>query len=203
MSERPADRRFRSASPTGSERAGRAGDPERPDNRLVIAQRFGEALNLNLHFHALVLDGVDTSQGLLATPRFQPASELRDEDVAHGSAILHRRIVRHLQRGGRLPREKHAEHAEHDGPEPDEPPLALLSAASVQGRTALGPDSGKPLVRRGRQRDCRPLFLPGELCCDLEGVSLRAKVAIEGHDRAGLERLCQYIARPAIASERL
>jgi len=78
-----------------------------------------------------------------------------------------------------------------------------MSAASVEGRVALGPTSGQPLTRRGRQRDRRPLFLPGELCCDLEGFSLHAKVAIEGHDRAGLERLCRYIARPAIASERL
>jgi len=78
-----------------------------------------------------------------------------------------------------------------------------MSAASVEGRVALGPTSGQPLTRRGRQRDRRPLFLPGELCCDLAGFSLHAKVAIEGHDRAGLERLCRYIARPAIASERL
>jgi hypothetical protein len=42
-----------------------------------------------------------------------------------------------------------------------------------------------------------------ELYCDLEGFSLHAKVAIDGHDRTGLERLCRYITRPAIASERL
>jgi hypothetical protein len=41
------------------------------------------------------------------------------------------------------------------------------------------------------------------MCCDLEGFSLHAKVLIEGHDRTELERLCRYIARHAIASERL
>ncbi|MEQ1736221.1 MAG: hypothetical protein ABL886_07460 [Rhodoglobus sp.] len=64
-----------------------------------------------------------------------------------------------------------------------------MSAASVEGRVALGPTGGQPLTRPGRQRDRRPLFLPGELYCDLEGFSLHAKAAIEGHDRAGLERL--------------
>jgi len=182
------------------ERGAAAGTPGGSSGAVVLAQRFGGALNLNLHFHALVLDGVYTSQGLLTAPRFQPAPDIRDEDVAHVTAILHRRIVRYLQRRGRLPR---AEQAEHDEPAPDEPLLALLSAASVEGRVALGPESGQPLTRRGRQRDRRPLFLPGELCCDLAGFSLHAKVAIEGHDRAGLERLCRYIARPAIASERL
>lgn len=99
-----------------------------------------------------------------------------------------------------MPRDQHAE---YDEPAPDEPLLALLSAASVEGRVALGPESGQLLTRRVRQRDRRPHFLPGELCCDLEGFSLHAKVAIEGHDRAGLERLCRTIARPAIAIERL
>jgi hypothetical protein len=67
-----------------------------------------------------------------------------------------------------------------------------MSAASVEGRVALGPTSGQPRTRRGRQRDRRPLFLPSELCCDLEGFALHAKVAIEGHDRSGLERLCRW-----------
>ena len=37
----------------------------------------------------------------------------------------------------------------------------------------------------------------------MEGFSLHAKVAIQGHDRAGLERLCRTIALPAVASDRL
>jgi hypothetical protein len=49
---------------------------------------------------------------------FQPALELRDEDVDHVTAILHRRIVRDLHRRGRLPRE---DHVEHDEPVLDEP----------------------------------------------------------------------------------
>lgn len=57
---------------------------------------------------------------------------------------------------------------------------------------------GRPLGRR----DARPLFLPGEQCCDIEGLSLHAKVEIEAPDRDGLERLCRYLARPPIATER-
>jgi hypothetical protein len=179
-----------------SERAAAAGAPGGSSGALVLAQQFGGALNV--HFHALVLDRVHTSQGLLAAPRFQPAPELRDENVARVTALLHHRIVRYLQRRGRLPRQ---EQAEHDEPAPDDPLLAFVSAASVEGLVALGPESGQPLTRRGRQRHRRPQYPPGELCCDLEGFSLHAKVAIEGHDRAGLERLCRYIVRPAIASE--
>jgi hypothetical protein len=182
------------------QRAEAAGAPGGSSGAVVLAQRFGGALNLNLHFHALVLDGVYTSKSPLAPPRFQPAVELTDQDVVHVTRLLVRRVVRYLQRRGRLPRQ---EQAGHDEPEPDEPLLAQLSAASVAGRIALVPKSGQPLTRRGRQRDRRPQFIPGERCCDLEGFSLHAKVRIEGHDRPGLERLCRYIARPAIASERL
>lgn len=82
---------------------------------VVLAQRFGGVQNLDLHFHALVLDGVYTSPGLLDAPRFQPAPELAHEDVARVTTLLHRRIVRYLQRRGRRPR------GEPDEPVPDEP----------------------------------------------------------------------------------
>jgi hypothetical protein len=35
------------------------------------------------------------------------------------------------------------------------------------------------------------------------GFSLHANVAIGAHDRPRLERLCRYICRPALATERL
>ena len=106
-----------------------------------------------------------------------------------------------------MPGESRHERAEPDEPEvdPDEPLLAELYAASVQGRVALGNRSGggAGVERRGRLRDARPLFLPGELCCDLDGFSLHAKVEIEAHDRDAVERLSRYLARPPIATERL
>ena len=89
-------------------------------------------------------------------------------------------------------------------PEPEEPLFAELCAASVQGRVALGRKSGAAVERIGRRgRAERPLFVPGELCCDIERFSLHAKVLIAGADREGLERLCRYIARPPIKVERL
>ena len=81
--------------------------------------------------------------------------------------------------------------------------MAELYAASLQGRAALGAKAGNAVERLGRCRAARPLFLPGELCCDIEGFSLHAKVEIEARDRDGLERLARYLARPPIATERL
>ena len=68
----------------------------------ILVQRFGSALNLNLHFHALVLDGVYSIEGPLAKPEFHAAPPLRDSDVLALTGILHDRIIRALRRRGHL-----------------------------------------------------------------------------------------------------
>jgi hypothetical protein len=43
----------------------------------------------------------------------------------------------------------------------------------------------------------------GELCCDVDGFSLHAKILVEAHQRERLEQLCRYVTRPPLATERL
>jgi hypothetical protein len=43
----------------------------------------------------------------------------------------------------------------------------------------------------------------GLLCAEVEGYNVHAEVRVEAGDRHGLERLCRYLLRPAIATERL
>ena len=179
-------------------RVARAGVARGRSGAVVVAQRFGSALNLNLHFHALVLDGVYASPDPFTRPVFHPGEPLSDRDVEEVTALLHQRILRHLSRTARLRRELEA--PEH---EPDEPLLAELYTASVQGRGVLA-ERGEPALRSlGHRREARPLSLPGELCASLAGLSLHAKVALEAGDHAGRERLARYLMRPPIASERL
>jgi len=80
--------------------------------------------------------------------------------------------------------------------------LLELGAAAVQGRAALGERSGQRDVRAGRGTRDEP-FVKGPLCADVDGFSLHAGVAVPGHDRERLEKLCRYAARPAIAESRL
>ena len=114
--------------------------------------------------HALP-GGVYSSASPLERPVFHRAEPLTDQAVVELATRTHRRILRHLPRCGRLPR------AEHDEEEPDEPLLAELYAASVQGRSVLAERKGSGLERLGRRRDARPLSLPGELCASLDGPS--------------------------------
>ena len=62
-------------------RAESAGISAGRSGAVVVAQRFGSALNLNLHSHALVLDGVYSSASPFSRPIFQRAEPLTDQDV--------------------------------------------------------------------------------------------------------------------------
>jgi hypothetical protein len=79
-----------------------------------------------------------------------------------------------------------------------------LQGASICYRIAVGPNAGRKTLR---------LHTPGAVgestqqpkpfTAEHGGFSLNAAVACKGGDRGKLERLCRYVARPAIALERL
>ena len=66
---------------------------------VAVLQRFGGALNLNVHIHALVLDGVFTKDQA-DTVAFHPTPSLTALDVAEVLATLEPRIARLLNRRG-------------------------------------------------------------------------------------------------------
>ncbi len=57
-----------------------------------MIQRFGGALNLNIHFHALVLDGVYTSAHAFARPQFESLPPPSREDVEKVLSDFRRRL---------------------------------------------------------------------------------------------------------------
>ena len=79
--------------------------------------------------------------------------------------------------------------------------LAALTAASVRGLIATGARSGQRLRRA--LKDPATGVRTAPLCFASRGFSLHAATRIAGPDRRGLERLCRYVARPALASGRL
>ena len=72
---------------------------------LSSEQPSSEHSNLNLHFHALVIDGTCSCAPAELAPRFHPASKLDDCDIEELTRTLHRRVTRYLECKGRLPRE--------------------------------------------------------------------------------------------------
>ncbi len=165
---------------------------------VTFVQRFGGALNLNVHFHTLVLDGVyDPRRGM----RFRPLPPPDDDEITRIAASVARGIARLLERRGLTPE---SDPDEIDPVAREHPLLAALYAASVSGRIATGRRAGQRVMRFGDHFDVENTApVKGRRCAVIDGVSLHANVAVPARDRSRLERLCRYVARPPLASERL
>jgi hypothetical protein len=120
---------------------------------VAIIQRFGGALHLNVHIHALVLDSVFARDASGAVG-VHPARRLTTLDVAEVLAAGEPRLRRLLEGAG-LREDAHGGDPEDAGVDPwvdDAPALAGLAAASVQGVVALGRQSGARVRRLGHAR---------------------------------------------------
>jgi len=166
---------------------------------VTFVQRFGSAMNLNLHFHTLALDGAyfyDPRPG--STPQFVPLDPPSGDEVARVLTGTARRLVRLI--------EARAE-GDEDSLSRDEPLLALLAQASLRTRIATGPEAGQRWRRLGdRVEPSTDRSTDGEARAAVARhgeMSLHAAVAVPANDRRRLERLCRYVARPPIAHDRL
>lgn len=166
---------------------------------VTAVQRFGSALNLNVHFHSLVLDGVFHSIGG-GDPGFLALPSPSQEELGRLLARIRSRILSLLRRSGLAPEDYHL------GVDPllvDSPTLAACAHASLQRRVAMGPSCGQPIPRRRDPDRALPYRFPKEGCVEAEGFSLHAGVRIDAECRDQLERLCRYLLRPPVSDDRL
>jgi hypothetical protein len=168
---------------------------------VTFLQRAGGSINLNPHFHSLILDGVYVSSVPFEAPRFHPLPPPTDAEVARITAAIARRVEKLLVQRGLLGEDGSAD---PDPLEVEEPLLSQLYAASVQGRIAAGARVGQRLVRLGDRIDIDELEeITGPRCASVRGFSLHADVCVPARDRRRLERLCRYVGRSPVATERL
>jgi hypothetical protein len=167
---------------------------------VTFVQRFGGAINLNLHLHSLIFDGVyhEDSDGRI---RFRRLPQPADAEVKKVMANIVKKVQRLLERRGLGPQ---AGFEESDPLLRDQPLLSELYGASVQGRVAVGPNTGKRLkgVRFEFEAEAEGKMV-GRCRAALSGFSLHSAVCIPAKARRQLENLCRYVARPAVATERL
>jgi len=172
-----------------------------PARTSPFLQRFGGALNLNVHFHSLVLDGVYEVLPASRGVRFLELPPPDTHEVLRVLADTVERLVSALRRCG------YGSEVDADGEDDlsrDNPVMAALYAAAVQGRIAMGADAGQRITRLGNAAlAVDPVESGSSRCATLAGFSFHAGVAIGANDRAGLERVCRYMGRPALACERL
>jgi len=156
---------------------------------LTVVQRFGSSLNLNVHFHAIVMDGVyaERPDGSML---FHPLPAPSDEDIARLARAVCRKVTRHL---GQLTGEDKDQQVTLDH----------LANASVQGLVATGPRRGCRVLRLGGTGEDAEAAITGKRCAEVAGFNVHANVRVGANDRDGLEHLCRYLARPPIANDRL
>jgi hypothetical protein len=165
---------------------------------VTFIQRFGGAINLNIHFHTLAFDGVyyEDSEKALCFKKLPPPT---DEEVMQVMQRIIKRINRLLERRGVGPQ------SDPDDVDPlltEQPLLAELYGASVQGRVGTGSKAGERIATAGFEEEFASKK-SGHRCANLSGFSLHANVGIPARARHQLEMLCRYVARPPIAMERL
>jgi len=161
-----------------------------PDGRggaVAVIQRFGGALNLNVHVHALVLDGV-FARDSASVVAFHPASPLSALDVAEVLATIEPRIKGLLDRRGRGERD---EAAAPDAWEDASPVLAGLAAASVQGTVATGRQRGARIRRVGQAPEMVDLPESGRCHARSNGFDLHAGLVVPAGQHERLERVCR------------
>jgi hypothetical protein len=162
-------------------------------------QRFGSALNLNLHFHILYLDGIYENQDdqMIFHRIFPP----QKQEMAELVTLIHKRLTRFFIKKGYL-EEDHTLSGQANDPLAEQNPLlAQCIAASVQNKIALGDRAGQ----RVRKFMIHPLEVthPSTQCAQMRGFSLHGAVAVPAKKRDRLEKLIRYVARPSIALSRM
>ena len=175
---------------------------------VTFVQRFGGSLNLNVHLHVVVLDGVFVrdGEGRAVFHEAPPPSPSALEDIV---ARVERRIrsARWLRRHGvgtAPPLEDHSNEALT--------PSALEACAAI----AMQRGTRLTLARERHGEAVREAEGEGEgeealgssdrsrlRAVERAGFNLHAGVRIEAGDDLGRERLCRYGARPALSLERL
>ncbi len=155
---------------------------------ISFIHRFGGSLNLNVHFHIMLIDGVYTEEG----SHFEPLEPPTPDEVRVVVERIYKRVARWARRQG-------ARFCSNDASEAS----GLESAGVQRGLFATIDERGRPIVddlASERRFDPRK---ESAMAASHEGFTVHAGVAIAAWDRDGRERLLRYGARPPFSLERI
>ena len=169
---------------------------------VTAVQRFGSALNLNVHLHVLVADGLWVDGPHSVHPKFVPL-RVTDAIVERVVARTWRSVERWLLSEGLVEPDRFDEHAD-----PEDTTQLALWQASADLTAATGDRAGLPIRRERLPRPRRPRRETPKRTrrprhARFGGFDLHAARRVGKSDRAALERLCRYLLRPALAVHRL
>jgi hypothetical protein len=163
----------------------------------MFVQRFGGSLNLNVHFHVVLMDGVFTRDDG-ARVHFHEAEAPSEEELLGLATQTYTNAVRWLRRHGHLA--DSSREARGNGDVQIEALQGCAEIAMQRGSftraAAEGHDNAASRKRSFPRAKSR-------FVAECEGFNVHAAVRIPRGDDLGRERLCRYGARPAMALGRL
>ena len=160
---------------------------------ITFIQRFGSALNLNVHFHTLMTDGVYIPQKN-QTYLFHRLPHPTHEELQVLANKIKIKIERKLQK---------LNFAQDDQLPFDEESLGDIAQLSITQRAAFGERKGQKLRPYGIKLKEQTLENPDPTTASNSGYSLNARVWIAYNKRKKLEQVIRYMARGPIAQERM
>ncbi|NRA63235.1 MAG: transposase [Pseudobacteriovorax sp.] len=167
---------------------------------VSFLQRAGGALNLNLHYHLLVLDGLYTP-GEDGSPIFTRVPGIDNDELACVVRGVSRRVVKYLRKTGRLSEDGEEVYIGDGAHEA----LSHMKRASVSSRIALGSRAGLKLRRIGSSFGFEEEIPKSHSygCVSMNGFSIHAATSIKAHERDRLEKLLRYLGRGPVSHERI
>jgi hypothetical protein len=171
-------------------RAQRKNLPAGETGSLAVQQRFGSALNLNIHFHILCFDGVFSAPGEEPSVDFHWTGTPSVADIQRLLKTCRQRLERLLRKRG-----IDLDGGSQDDPAEQDPELAAcLRDAVIDRQRQHVRSSSRPKTQR----------FPGKvLVAHDQGFSLHADTAIPAHDSSRRSMLVRYLLRPPLAPSQL
>ena len=171
---------------------------------VTLIQRFGGSINLNVHFHQLFIDGVYEVGADDEPTAFHTTGEPTRTEIAKILEKIISRVTKLLERKGVIVKDPETQGLQINlsGDVLGDDSFAKLQAGAISYRFAYGPNKGKKALTLKTVPEQDHNADHG-LVAKNSGFSLHAGVAMPGTERDKIEKLCRYIARPAIALERL
>jgi hypothetical protein len=165
---------------------------------VLVIQRLGGSLNLNVHFHAVFFDGGYVfDKNANAFVFYDLGDSITSQDVAAAVERIAMRSFKVLEKQGFIvDDEPSTSDADTDG-------LTICDGASVKNMIGFGPRAGQPVRRIRLRMDQTIAQIRGGLVAEMNWFNLKADKTVKEHQRWKLARLVRYITRPPLAHERL
>jgi ribosomal protein S27E len=171
---------------------------------VTLIQRFGSALNLNIHFHMLFLEGVYIGGSNRHPVKFRRVKAPNTDELTRLTHTIAHRVGRYLVHQGLLEIDTGNIYLTPEAMNAsDEDPTNQLLGSSITYRIAVGPQQGRKVFTLQTLPELESDNSFSNSVGEAAGFSLHAGVVARANERDKLERLCRYITRPALSNKRL